>query len=96
MPDLPPPLDAGDRRFPSISKEMILANKGFQFIVTGEPAIVLGEFIVDGKLVDAYKMPERHRLLRPVMGAALLAEGMGRTVRFTHEGNDIIGTVSGQ
>jgi hypothetical protein len=88
-------LDSGDARFPSASKDLIVANKAFRFVVKGEPAAILKKFLVNGSLVEAYKLPGAHRMLRPVMGAALLAEGLGRPVRFAEHGEEIIGTVLG-
>jgi hypothetical protein len=49
MTGTPSILDAGEARFPSLSKDLILANKSFEFIVTGAPATALRRFIVDGR-----------------------------------------------
>ena len=87
-----PMLRADERWFSAHAKDLIVAKTPFRFVVSGRQAEALKPFIVNGEPRDAYKMGV-NMLLQPIMGVIFIAEGAGRPVRFSEDGDSIIGTV---
>ena len=85
-------LDAAARFFPSHAKDLLVARKSFRFIVAGRQAEALRPFLVEGKVVDGYRMG-LNLLTQPILAVLLMAEGGGHRVSFVTRDDVLTGTV---
>jgi hypothetical protein len=94
MIEAPVILRADDPRFATRAKDLLYAKTSFRFVVAGPQADAFRPYLVNGQVIDAYKMGV-NRILQPILGVLLIAEGVGRPVRFSIQGDQFTGTVLG-